>query len=176
MTWQSWNDDPYTSLRCINSYGELGMTPLGNGSYGAGAWPLAKRIHYYPFRLPSTQFFDALYCLNGGTQAGFIDLGIYTEDFIKIISSGSVANSGASTPQFTVLSFPPLPRGRYYIALSSDTTSATFQRVSVQAGAIGAVGGYMETPGTFGLPAVATPVYNTDASCFGIGIAQSGAF
>jgi hypothetical protein len=118
-----------------------------------------------------------MFLWNGTATGANIDLGIYSRDGARVCSTGSVAQSGASVPQYINLSYL-LPPGSYYFALGASSTSGSFLRYSY--GAIGTVVGrafgYVMQPTTFPLPAVMSPAAATIANVpvMGMTLTESG--
>lgn len=95
---------------------------------GGSAWPASNRALFSPLFVPSPVVVKRLIVMNG-SPSGNMDVGIYRDDLSRLVSSGSVANSGsASTPQVVDITDTLLTVGRYYIALVLDNTTATIYR------------------------------------------------
>ena len=120
--------------------------------------PAANNIFYIPFYLTKPVLFVDGWWYNGTALSGNADLGIYTIDGAKIVSSGSVATAGASALQAAGLADTQVGPGSFYMALTaSDAGTQTFFRgVWGQVLAAPAAGVFEEAAGGFGLPATAT--------------------
>ena len=98
---------------------------VSNGS--SFAWPSANRALFVPIWLPAPFLLKSMFAVNGTTATGNIDLGVYGVDGSLIASKGSTAQSGTSTLQILSLTTPIiLSPGRYFMAISASSTSATF--------------------------------------------------
>lgn len=130
----------------------------------SGTWPSTRRIVYAPFWLVRTDTVRKLWCLNGGTVSGNVEIGIYRDSAglptSKIVSSGSSVNqAGTNVIQEFDITDTRLDAGSYWMAATMDnTTGAMFRSSPSQMGNMKASNCFNETPGVFGLPATATPV------------------
>jgi hypothetical protein len=98
---------------------------VSNGS--SGTWPSANRGLFIPIWLPAPFQLASFFCVNGSAVAGNIDMGVYGTDGSLISSKGSTAQSGTSTLQILTLTTPiVLNPGRYFMAISASSASATF--------------------------------------------------
>lgn len=132
-------------------------------SFAAGnAWPANNRAIYIPFSVdvPLTVFQMAVEVT---TQSGNLDLGIYTEQGVRLVSAGSTA-VGAAGIQTVNITDTTLSPGTYFMAMSCSTTAAAFtsgtnvvalllQVCGVQQEALGSV--TLPDPATFANPASA---------------------
>lgn len=151
-------------LFTVTTIGAFGAFPGASGTFNSVAFPTAKKVLYVPIRIPMPLLVTQLFTLNGATASGNIDVGLYTLDGTKLVSSGSTAQAGTTQKQlFNVTDFV-LGRGTYYMAVSLDNTTGTITRVSiVNVFAIQAAGCLTETTGSFGLPATASFASYVDA-------------
>lgn len=127
----------------------------------ANAWPAANRALYYPFAVeaPVTAYQMAFQVT---TQSGNCDVGLYTEQGVRLVSAGSTAVGAAGFQSIDITDTALLP-GNYYMAMCVDNTTAAFtslttaalwlQVVGVQQQAVGAV--TLPDPATFANPASA---------------------
>lgn len=86
-------------------------------------WPGANLAIYMPMRLPVSYAMVRAYVVNGGAVSGNFDIGIYNQDFTKVISSGSTAQAGVNATQYVTLS-TTLAAGSYYLCLAFDNGTA----------------------------------------------------
>lgn len=103
--------------------------PLAANAVAAAAsavWETANSARYLPFVLSDTLVVAQLFCQNGATVSGNVDMGIYSEAGARLVSIGSTAQAGVSTLQFFNITDTTLGPGRYYLALGCDNTTATF--------------------------------------------------
>jgi len=114
-----------------------GMASATNqfASPASGTWGTANRAVFIPVTLRRPFVLQKMGVLNGATATGNIDLGIYTEDGVRIWSSGSVAQSGTNVFQLVTPGSPvKLTAGRYYMAMATNSTSSTITgRLATQA-------------------------------------------
>jgi hypothetical protein len=120
------------------------------------AWPTANKAIFIPFRINELMRLQSPAVVNGGTVSGNIDGGIYTEDGVRIVSSGSLAQSGTNATQsLTIANFNLLP-GSYYFAVAMDNTTGTLGRFAAgNVASLRAIGVKQQTT-AFPLPATAT--------------------
>lgn len=63
-----------------------------------------------------------------GTVAGNVDMGIYDENYNLVVSSGATAMANPNSIQVLDIVDTNLSRGRYYLAISASSSTATFGR------------------------------------------------
>jgi hypothetical protein len=129
-------------LPTINAHSQEASGPVligaGTGAmYGSAsaAWPLANGAFLFPFVLTERTRIRRLWCFNGTTVSGNIDLGIYAGNHsvpMKLVSSGSVAQAGTDVVQSAAVDITLGP-GRYLFALACDNTTAQFRRLTAAA-------------------------------------------
>lgn len=113
--------------------GDIGVThgSLGGGATPASAaFPASNDAIFIPVYLQNTVLIQRLFSINGATASGNIDVGIYSEDGARIVSSGSTAQAGTSSPQFYNITDVTLGPGRYYLAVAMNNTTGTLFRAS----------------------------------------------
>ena len=137
-----------------------GSQSIGEGSFGmavgAGAYPVANLAIFTPFRISRPVTFSTMFAYNGATVSGNIDVGVYSADGTKIVSSGSVAQAGASSIQTFTVSATELDAGLFYFAISMDNTTATVNRHAPTVPAVVSFLGVAQMAAAFPLPATAT--------------------
>lgn len=141
-----------------NAIGAATNTNLGN--LASAVYPVANRAYLYPFAIDCNLPVKALFCSNGsaGIPNDNVDVGIYSQDYKKIVSSGSVAQAGTDTAQ--VLATPAnleLGAGEYYLAIVMNGTTGTLQRSAVTTAAILRRQHCWMMSSAFPLPATITP-------------------
>jgi len=104
------------------------MAPLI--STGSLAWVTANDAVLVPFTLASPITIKKIFCHNGATVSGNIDLGIYDESLVKLLSTGSTAQAGVNGLQVLTPTATKLGPGNYYLALAIDNTTATIFQVN----------------------------------------------
>lgn len=133
--------------KIISSFGAECLPPVfaaitaNLGGPASGNWT-ANRAIYMPFVLRQPFVVQKMAVHNGSTVTGNIDLGIYSENGVKLWSSGSTAQAGTDVYQVLTPGTPVrLTPGRYYMAMAASSTSPVTGRLSVgDLGKIGAVG------------------------------------
>lgn len=122
------------------------------------AWTTANRAIYIPFYIeaPVTAFQMAV--SNGATVAGNLDLGIYDVLGNKIVTKGTTVQTGASVMQALDITDTVLAPGTYFMAMSTDSTTATYigSPVISGTGELFRAFGVQEQLTAFPLPATAT--------------------
>ena len=128
-------------------------------------WAAANRIYYVPFCLKAPFHTGKLGWLNGNVVSGGanVQMGVYSASGLLLCTTGSVAQAGASIPQWAAPTVPMwLPAGRFYWALTlSATTNSRIEAFTVTTlpdPHIRSAGFLRESadPGSFGLVAQAT--------------------
>lgn len=134
------------------------LAAVSTGAPGSGAWPDANRAIFIPFVLPADGTVVKLWCANGATASGNVDMGIYDESGTRKVSIGSTAQVGTSRIQEFDIGDTALTAGRYYLAIAKNTTTGTVFRSSSPGGAtlLNAGLGILEQTTAFPLPATAT--------------------
>jgi hypothetical protein len=149
--------------------GEITITPWSHQSLGTQLFAMAlggpasqnfvtaNLAVFIPFWTPETIVLTKMGWMNGAAVAGNLDCGIYDEAGVKLVAIGSTAQSGTTRLQVVDIGDTTLARGRYYLALSSDTSGAT-QKVHavLPAAGIGQSLGLLQMAAAFALPANAT--------------------
>lgn len=133
-----------------------------NGSNNTAAWGAANEAIYTPFRLPFAVRAIELWWLNGTTIAATnADIGIYRDDGVKVITSGSTALSGANTIQKVNITDTDLPPGRYYFAYALSSNTATPQVMTFAAAVEARILGICMQSSALALPDPITPATMT---------------
>jgi len=86
---------------------------------------------YVPFYLSQSILVAKMFVYNGTVVDGNIDLGIYDKSGKKLMSTGSVAQSGTEVLQVLDITGPRIGPGNFYIALGNSSGNAKFHQVSV---------------------------------------------
>lgn len=159
------------SNRAVLSTSDLDVCPAADVIYtsragfnGNGAWPTANRAFVVQMIIESPMTITQMAVGNAATVAGNLSVGIYDQQFSRLVTSGAVAMAGATAVQVFDITDTALNPGVYYFAMSSDSTTATFNRAQVNGNFLRCGGvGYMETahplPTTFTLNAAAPSSY-----------------
>jgi hypothetical protein len=129
-----------------------------NVSYGSVAWTTANKATYLPFQVDRPMTIYQMAWENGATIATNLDVGIYDVLGNQLVSSGSIAHSGASVAQAVDITDTALLPGTYYAAMVFDGTTQTIfgcAITAVQAQVMRVLGVQQQTS-AFPLPATAT--------------------
>lgn len=92
----------------------------------AAPHPSANRAIYVPFHLTESMTVYKMAIGNGATVSGNLDLGVYSEAGIKLVSSGSTPQAGTGTLQEVDITDTLLVPGRYYMAIALDNATGTY--------------------------------------------------
>ena len=124
-------------------------------STSSSTWASANLAFFIPFRVLSLVVVNRLFVMNGTTVSGNIDVGIYSVDGVRLVSSGSTAQAGTNSLQSFDVSDITLIPGLYYFGLALDNTTGT--TFSIQLGQITSkFSGLLQQTSAFPLPATAT--------------------
>lgn len=124
-----------------------------------GRAPTAGRGIFIPFIVqePFTAITITLVTATG--TSGNLDGGIYRLDGTRIVSSGSTPlNAVATNPQIMDIVDTLLPRGYYYMAISTDVSTGTWAASGPSVVTQQCYGIQEVTSGAFPLPSIATLV------------------
>lgn len=91
----------------------------------------ANVAYIIPFRLPEGVLAQKMFGVIGATSSGNLDLGIYTAEFQKIISTGATVMGAINTLQEFDIADTWLPPGDYFMAISNSNSSGTMFLLSV---------------------------------------------
>lgn len=86
----------------------------------------ANNAVYVPFALTATKTAYKMFCLNGATATGNVDLGIYSSAGTRLVSIGATAQSGTDTTQIFDIADTSLAAGQYYMAISFSSTGTIY--------------------------------------------------
>ncbi len=146
--------------------GLITITPFSFCSVGQGtmvgtpastAWPTANKAFLFPFRLSSPIIILNMFVMNGATAADNLDVGIYTEDFTLLVSSGSTAQAGTNAIQTLNITDTQLGAGVFYLAMAMDGTTGTVFRSATTGSRYLKCTGCCEKTTSFVLPATIAP-------------------
>lgn len=114
--------------------------------------PVTSTAYFVPFCLGHPVSVSRVFSINGTTAQGSIDVGIYDEDGTYIISSGSTTQTGTSNLQFVTITNTVIGPGRFYLAVSLNTTQGTILRGLWTTTTQGTIAGMKYLFDTFPLP------------------------
>lgn len=146
---------------CSVSLGSLGsdfisITGFSLASEGSAVYPSANLALYVPFYMQVPGVVTQMFTANGSTAGNNVDVGIYSADGTRLVSSGSTAQSGTSVEQIYNITDTLLGPGVFYMAVAMDGTTGTLRRVTPGAAPIMTMLGMAQQATAFALPAVAT--------------------
>lgn len=121
----------------------------------SATYPSSNRALFVPFRLFVSFTATRMFSYNGASVSGNIDVGIYSSEGNRIVSSGSTAQAGTNALQEFDLTDTTLVPGLYYMAVSMDNTTGTLFR-SVLGVRNVRLANMMQMASAFPLPASAT--------------------
>lgn len=152
------------------SFEGLGYDRSSGGGVGSGAVSGSVAL-YVPIEIlqPST-FNSAMWC-NGAGTSGTVEVGVYTDNWTLLTSTGAVAQSGANTAQRASMTSFTLRPSRYYLAFVCSSVIATFIGHSVSQKRWPMLGVSQQSSAS-PLPATATPALCTADFVPNFGIAR----
>lgn len=109
---------------------EFGMSAILNGSLrgnASGAWPSANDPIALPFRLSEPMVVFQLGWVNFSSTSTNADIGIYSEAFARLVSTGAVARAGTSAWQWVDVTDTILLPDKYWLCMSNNATTANQQ-------------------------------------------------
>jgi hypothetical protein len=147
--------DPLVHLNTF-SQASLGSIITKAGGLASTAWPTGSLAIFVPFRITKKTQYNTLFLMNGTVVSGNVDMGIYTQDGIKLTSAGSTAQSGTSAIQSFSVTQVELDSGLYYLALAFDNTTSTVFAQSPTIAPFLQVMGMAQMASAFALPSTVT--------------------
>lgn len=156
------------------------IRPYHSGISVTDATPVAGTSYMALFELNETARVDQITWTNGSVTSGNLRVGIIgpviteeTSDGAPVAyDSGSIAQSGTNTVQVHTIASPylTLQRGRYYVAIMFDNTTARFLRQSNQLMVTGWVQTYARSGGYGAFTNPSPTPTNTGSNCPGLNI------
>lgn len=148
------------SLTVISTFSWAATGDVGiclAGTYASTAPASANGATFIPFRVQETVLVKKMGWRNGAGVAGNADMGIYDIANARRISTGSVAQAGASSWQITDIADTTLSPGYYWMAfVASTVTTATYWASAPGAQLLRTLGCYGQAS-ALPLPATSTP-------------------
>lgn len=105
-------------------FNTLGAVLSGWGGGGASVWDSANDPVAYPFVLREAMIVQKLGWVNGSSAGGGVDVGIYSQAWARLVSTGAQTGSGNTAWQWIDVTDTPLAAGRYYLVCSRDNVTA----------------------------------------------------
>ena len=116
----------------------------------------ANLAYYYPFILYEYETVYKVWWENAGAISGNVDAGVYNERGERLVSTGGVAQSGASSIQISNVTDTPLAPGCYYFAFVIDNTTARIRMTDAPSPRVLRAAGVRSQASAYPLPATAT--------------------
>lgn len=162
---------PVISTFSLNSLGlDIGQSIQ---NFTSAAYPSANRAIYIPFHIDEPLLASLLFCANGATASGNVDMGIYSASFVRLVSIGSTAQAGTNAIQTFDITDTLLAAGDYYFGIAVDNTTATLIQANPGVPMAQSSGLLMQAS-AFPLPATATPVTVSSGYTPLVGLRQGG--
>ena len=120
------------------------------------AWGTANLAIYIPFYSNTMWKFTTFSWRNGTTASGNIDCGLYTFDGVKLVSTGTVAQSGTSAIQNATVASTTIGVGVFFLAMALSSATGTIYCVSEINAGLAISHGIFNQGTAFNLPATAT--------------------
>ena len=144
------------NLPVVSAFFAGGGVQSSSLGLGSTAWPSNNLGIFFPFIAEEPVVIARLWWYNGTAVAGTnVDVGIYSVDGTRLVSTGSTAASGTSAIQSAAASYT-LDAGQYWFAMSADSTGYTNVRAAFNTATELLVRGTKEMASAFPLPATAT--------------------
>jgi hypothetical protein len=143
--------------------GGYDLRPVINATaWASAAIGTANLAIYVPFVIESEATFVKAFWLNGATAAGNVDVALYSNEGSKIVGLATpVAQGTINVLQEADITDTTVGPGRYYIALSTSLSTATFfAKAPTVVGALASFG-YAQQTSAHALPATATMALST---------------
>jgi hypothetical protein len=141
----------------IQNVGEYGTRAHPSYVFASHTWTTGNKAIYMPFAIPWPYLVSRVFWGNGSALTSNKDFGIYTADGVRIYSTGSTAEAGASGIQYVSVATPfVLPPGRYYMAISCSGTTNKAWGIALALVQYGRLSGWYQEASALPLPATAT--------------------
>jgi hypothetical protein len=120
------------------------------------AWGTANLAYFYPVWVPESCVLTKLWWQNGATANGNVDVGVYTDQGNRLISTGTTLQTGTSVIQSVDITDTPVPAGLLYFAIALSSATGTIWSVAASlSGSLAIMSGYQQAT-AFPLPNPAT--------------------
>lgn len=117
-------------LPTITTFHSDGTNATDSASAASSAWPSANRAIYIHFALNQSIIVTKLFTANGSTASNSFDIGVFSSDGTKLVSTGATVQSGTTALQIVSVTATTLGPGQYYLGLAMNGTTGTFQSTS----------------------------------------------
>jgi hypothetical protein len=146
----------------------------------SGTFETSNWAAYMPVLVPTGCIIRRLWWANGATVSASynVDVGVYGDagykPGVRLISTGSTAQGTASQVQFVDVTDTALAPGRYWLAITCSSSSATVLRATLPSGGpIDAAIRFQQSLAAHPLPATATPVESSTSTIYLCGFATT---
>lgn len=112
---------PYSAQALGTEYAALAAAAPASVAHAT-----VNMLRAYPFVLPEPMLVRKVWWHNGGVISGFTDVGVYSEDGTRMLASGAILQATINVLQEFDIADVPLGRGTYYLALTSNSATATY--------------------------------------------------
>lgn len=163
-----------THIHSFSRFAAGGMNRLVTalGAPAAQNWT-ANLAVYVPFHLPVPFPVQRVFWLNGSTTTGSsVDFGVYTDDGIKVFSTGVTAMLAGPSFQYASVAARLLDPGSYYFAWACDGTTNRANVTLVPAADGELMGLLVQQLGSLALPATMTEAAYAGQGLPGCGITR----
>jgi hypothetical protein len=133
------------------------QTSTGNAFNNTTGTVGANTAFYTQVQVNTTITAYQMAWINGATLSGTVDVGIYSDANVRLVSSAPQTQAGVSTVQAFDIADTVLTPGTYFLALASSSATATFRNSNINANVLRACGVYQQaglTSGTLPNPSV----------------------
>lgn len=159
------NQSLFTPRRVISTWDLCagGVGTFSNVSTST-AWPSANLAMYWPIMISSPVLVTSMFVANGGTANGNWAVAVYAPDGTKVGGTAATAQAGTNAIQSANPSANfQIGPGLYYLALVSDSGTATFRSFSIATLSYGRMMGIYQQASAYSTGAPATATFATNA-------------
>lgn len=122
----------------------------------SNAWNTANTAYFVPIAIRYPITITSLWIANGAVVSGNFDVGLYTPDGRRIVSTGSTVQTGINTIQNIPITAITIGAGQYYIGTAMDNTTGRLFSFNPTSSVWAANCGSYKQATAFPLPASAT--------------------
>lgn len=126
-----------------------------------GGSQTANLATLFPFLLPGDRTITKMAVFNSTAVSGNFDVGIYDEQFNRVVSSGSTAQTGTTAIQVVDIADTFMKAGTYYLAFVADNITGLYNRTTGISAPILRTVGVVQMATAFVLPTTITPASAT---------------
>jgi len=167
------------SIGAYNNLYDMAKIDAPNALYATAAWPSNNLAIYMPLHLRAPFTIARFMVANGSNTTGNVDVGLYSLEGARLLSTGTTLRAGGSAVQYIGVADTRFPAGHYYLGLVGSSTTGTYGVLQVNAAPAPfearMCGALQEALGSTVLPVAMTPVAYTSANWYFFGFTQSDA-